>query len=91
MTRDVAELAQSVERTTLNRVVVGSIPTFGAKYFIQCAPNNPHLISILREVSLSCSLFSTITIYWFSFIQRIEISFPRYGTIPSRSQLMKNP
>ena len=24
-----AELAQSVERTTLNRVVVGSIPTFG--------------------------------------------------------------
>ena len=25
-----AELAQSVERTTLNRVVVGSIPTFGA-------------------------------------------------------------
>ena len=27
-----AELAQSVERTTLNRVVVGSIPTFGG-YF----------------------------------------------------------
>jgi hypothetical protein len=26
-----AELAQSVERTTLNRVVVGSIPTFGAR------------------------------------------------------------
>ena len=26
---DRAELAQSVERTTLNRVVVGSIPTFG--------------------------------------------------------------
>ena len=25
-----AELAQSVERTTLNRVVVGSIPTLGA-------------------------------------------------------------
>ena len=25
-----AKLAQSVERTTLNRVVVGSIPTFGA-------------------------------------------------------------
>ena len=24
-----AELAQSAERTTLNRVVVGSIPTFG--------------------------------------------------------------
>ena len=29
----VAELAQSVERTTLNRVVVGSIPTFGALMF----------------------------------------------------------
>ena len=28
-----AELAQSVERTTLNRVVVGSIPTFGAFFF----------------------------------------------------------
>ena len=28
-----AELAQSVERTTLNRVVVGSIPTFGANTF----------------------------------------------------------
>ena len=28
-----AELAQSVERTTLNRVVVGSIPTFGAYTF----------------------------------------------------------
>ncbi len=28
-----AELAQSVERTTLNRVVVGSIPTFGAIFF----------------------------------------------------------
>eukprot|EP00980_Cylindrotheca_fusiformis_P005952 scaffold1262_cov106-Cylindrotheca_fusiformis.AAC.9 len=27
---NLAELAQSVERTTLNRVVVGSIPTFGA-------------------------------------------------------------
>ncbi len=29
-----AELAQSVERTTLNRVVVGSIPTFGANLFV---------------------------------------------------------
>ena len=29
-----AELAQSVERTTLNRVVVGSIPTFGALYLL---------------------------------------------------------
>ena len=29
----VAELAQSVERTTLNRVVVGSIPTFGELMF----------------------------------------------------------
>ena len=29
-----AELAQSVERTTLNRVVVGSIPTFGASSFV---------------------------------------------------------
>ena len=28
-----AELAQSVERTTLNRVVVGSIPTFGENSF----------------------------------------------------------
>ena len=27
----IAELAQSVERTTLNRVVVGSIPTFGVQ------------------------------------------------------------
>jgi MFS-type transporter involved in bile tolerance (Atg22 family) len=27
-----AELAQSVERTTLNRVVVGSIPTFGVSF-----------------------------------------------------------
>ena len=27
-----AELAQSVERTTLNRVVVGSIPTFGVLF-----------------------------------------------------------
>jgi hypothetical protein len=30
-----AELAQSVERTTLNRVVKGSIPLFGA-FFLQC-------------------------------------------------------
>ena len=30
----VAELAQSVERTTLNRVVVGSIPTFGEFPFL---------------------------------------------------------
>ena len=29
-----AELAQSVERTTLNRVVVGSIPTFGVCFFV---------------------------------------------------------
>ena len=29
-----AELAQSVERTTLNRVVVGSIPTFGVFSFV---------------------------------------------------------
>ena len=29
---NVAELAQSVERTTLNRVVVGSIPTFGVTF-----------------------------------------------------------
>ena len=29
-----AELAQSVERTTLNRVVVGSIPTFGVYFFL---------------------------------------------------------
>ena len=29
-----AELAQSVERTTLNRVVVGSIPTFGGFQFL---------------------------------------------------------
>ena len=28
-----AELAQSVERTTLNRVVEGSIPSFGAPVF----------------------------------------------------------
>jgi hypothetical protein len=27
-----AELAQLVERTTLNRVVVGSIPTFGVSF-----------------------------------------------------------
>ena len=31
-----AELAQSVERTTLNRVVVGSIPTFGAAFWYFC-------------------------------------------------------
>ena len=29
-----AELAQMVERTTLNRVVVGSIPTFGVFLFV---------------------------------------------------------
>ena len=28
-----AELAQLVERTTLNRVVEGSIPSFGAKTY----------------------------------------------------------
>ncbi len=33
----IAELAQSVERTTLNRVVVGSIPTFGVLFFL-CDP-----------------------------------------------------
>jgi hypothetical protein len=31
-TTTTAELAQSVERTTLNRVVVGSIPTFGVLF-----------------------------------------------------------
>ena len=29
-----AELAQSAERTTLNRVVVGSIPTFGVLFYL---------------------------------------------------------
>ena len=32
-----AELAQSVERTTLNRVVGGSIPPFGVYFFIVVA------------------------------------------------------
>ena len=34
-----AELAQSVERTTLNRVVVGSIPTFGVSFIIPFCPD----------------------------------------------------
>ena len=32
--RNQAELAQSVERTTLNRVVEGSIPSFGGTHFL---------------------------------------------------------
>ena len=38
-----AELAQSVERTTLNRVVVGSIPTFGENFWIY---NKNHCIDV---------------------------------------------
>ena len=42
--RITAELAQSVERTTLNRVVVGSIPTFGEIVFELC--NKNHCIDV---------------------------------------------
>ena len=38
-----AELAQSVERTTLNRVVVGSIPTFGEPFATSFLPRSPEL------------------------------------------------
>ena len=44
-----AELAQSVERTTLNRVVVGSIPTFGEilllHYFFSSLRNHPSTLN----------------------------------------------
>ena len=40
--RNQAELAQSVERTTLNRVVEGSIPSFGGESFgLPFAPSRP--------------------------------------------------
>ena len=41
-----AELAQSVERTTLNRVVVGSIPTFGDLSFALTTAH--HLLMTIR-------------------------------------------
>ncbi len=39
-----AELAQSVERTTLNRVVVGSIPTFGVTFLALSPCSTSHVI-----------------------------------------------
>ena len=47
-----AELAQSVERTTLNRVVVGSIPTFGEilllHYFFSSLRNHRALLTSFK-------------------------------------------
>ena len=47
-----ADVAQSVERTTLNRVVVGSIPTFGAVCFF--AKQNSHKTKTLPQQIQSC-------------------------------------
>ena len=44
MIRRTAELAQSVERTTLNRVVKGSIPLFGAPFARFFATQNGFLL-----------------------------------------------
>ena len=46
MRQEQAELAQSVERTTLNRVVVGSIPTFGASFYFAFGIGVPLLRSL---------------------------------------------
>jgi hypothetical protein len=42
-----AELAQSVERTTLNRVVVGSIPTFGVLLPFVCEIGSTPIILLV--------------------------------------------
>ena len=58
-----AGLAQSVERTTLNRVVVGSIPTFGvlclAFVFDRCSIREVYLLfttcfTAVRIVTMQC-------------------------------------
>ena len=46
-----AELAQSVERTTLNRVVVGSIPTFGGPFFWSVSGSIVVLLFIMTFLS----------------------------------------
>jgi hypothetical protein len=51
MTRKIAELAQSVERTTLNRVVKGSIPLFGVIFWSELRGTR------IREVVLLPKLY----------------------------------
>ena len=52
-----AELAQSAERTTLNRVVVGSIPTFGDYFSFSFSYTNEKYVT-----NVTPSLFFNINL-----------------------------